>query len=155
MCILHYTIVWLWSHCLYCSISKSTIYWMASQDFLSCQQPRHAHQVLIFQHKGVQLMSQQDHDKPHMTFNTQPSPFEIGLPRNLKGQSHFLVPVMVTSKSFLYFLYFPLLSQPNNTNVFLPCWPVALSDLSMTITSPKEKATFRTHSSKWSIVTNT
>jgi len=41
---------------------------------------------------------------PHITLNTQPSPFLIGLPRNLKGHWHFQVPVTVTSKPSLYFL---------------------------------------------------
>ena len=39
----------------------------------------------------------------------------MGLPLNLNGQSHFLVPDKLSSASHLYFLYFPPLSQPNIT----------------------------------------
>ena len=56
-----------------------------------------------------------------------------GFPQSLNGQSHFLLPLSVTSKSCLYCLYLPYLSQPNKTYVFLPYYPFAVSDLNITI----------------------
>ena len=62
---------------------------------------------------------------------------EMRLPLNLKGQSHFLVPDKLGSASHLYFLYFPPLSQPNNTWVFLPGCPLYLSYLRIMTTNPR------------------
>jgi len=89
-----------------------------------------------------------------MIFNTHPSPFETSLPLNLKGQPHILELVIMTSTSCLYFQW-PLRSQPNNTNVFIPYCLFALFDLSITITKPSPNAIPWTHSSKASRVGNT
>ena len=92
---------------------------------------------------------------PQINFNIHPSPLLTGYPRNLKGQPHFLVPLSVTCKSFLYRLYWPPLSQPNNTNVSLPRWPVEVYDLKITIQKPMWNATFLTQFRSSSRVRNT
>jgi len=42
----------------------------------------------------------------------------------LTGYKDHMVSLSVTCKSFIYRLYLPPLSQPNNTNVFLHRWLV-------------------------------
>jgi len=64
------------------------------------------------------------------------SPF-IGFPHNLKGYSHFLFPLAITSKSFMYRLYLPPLSQLNNMHVFILYCSLVVLDLNITITQPK------------------
>jgi len=80
-------------------------------------------------------------DISHIILKTQPSPRATGMPHYLKGQSHFLVPIIVTFRSFIYFLCLPSLSQPNNTHVFLSCYPFVLSDVNMTTTKPSPNVT--------------
>ena len=81
---------------------------------------------------------------PHNTLTIRHSPFFSGLPLNLKGQSHFLVPVVIYV-SLLYCLYFLPLSQPKTTNVFLPYCSFEKFDLKMTITKLKSNATAWAH----------
>ena len=88
-------------------------------------------------------------------FTIHHSPPLTGSPCNLKGQSHFLVPLLLTSKSFLYRLYLPPLSQPNNTYVCLPGLPFHVFDLNITITKPKSYATFLVHFKRSSWESNT
>jgi len=65
------------------------------------------------------------------------------------------VPDKLGSASDLYFLYFPPLSQPNNTYVFLLGCPLYLLDLGIITTRPRSKVTPLTHLIKSSHVGKT
>jgi len=69
---------------------------------------------------------------PQTNFNIHPSPSFTAFPRNLKGQSHFLLSLLVTCKFFLFWLYLPYFSQPNNMYAFILRWPFEVSDLNIT-----------------------
>jgi len=64
-------------------------------------------------------------------------------PRSLNRQSHFLLPLSVTSKSYLYRMYLPHLSQSNKTYVFISRWPFAVYDFNIFIQSKIYKLYFK------------
>jgi len=92
---------------------------------------------------------------PHINFTIQPCPLTIGFPWNLEGHPHFLLPVSLLTKSFFLDLYWPLLSQPINTNEVLSLIPVFVSDLIITATNSFSWATDRAHCKTSSWVANT
>jgi len=92
---------------------------------------------------------------PQINFTIHPSSPFTGLPSNLKGQSHFLVPLLLTSMSFLYYLYLSPFSQYNNMYVILPCCSIHISDLNITITKSKPQATLLAYSKNSSWLPNT
>ena len=86
------------------------------------------------------------HDyESHLKLIIHPSSRGTGFIRSLKGQPHFLVLVIVSTKPFLYTLYFTLLSQPIKTNEVLPLFPVDVSDLTITATKPISYTTIQAH----------
>ena len=68
----------------------------------------------------------------HIKFTIHPSPPNTGFARSLKGHPHFILLVIIRTKSFLYALYFSLLSQPIKTNRVYSLFLVDVSDLIIT-----------------------